>query len=227
MYEFLRTRLRAKKRLNAVPCVRSTSNPGDIGHGWVKKRFVEDGVTVLPRVDAAPAPGFPAFPAFAVGMPRGMGEAAPEDASAPEELPSAVRPLTVEYIPARVTDNPHIGTDYIRQLQNKPEALRKAYLLGDWNAFEGQVFTEWADDPAHYADRRFTHVVQPFAIPLHWPRFMSFDHGYTRPFSVGWWAVAPDGTAYRYREWYGCEPGRPNTGIRLTPRQIAEGILLR
>lgn len=77
--------------------MRCASNPGDIGHGWVKKRFV----------DAVPGAGL----------------------------------LSVEYIPAKVTDNPYIGQDYIRQLQEKPEALRRAYLEGDWNAFEGQVFS--------------------------------------------------------------------------------------
>jgi hypothetical protein len=54
---------------------------------------------------------------------------------------------------------------------------------------------------------------------------MSFDYGYSRPFSVGWWAISPDGTAYRYREWYGCEPRKPNTGLMLSAREIAEGIL--
>ena len=33
--------------------------------------------------------------------------------------------------------------------------------------------------------------------------------------------------AYLYREWYGCEPRKADTGIRLTPVQIADGILER
>lgn len=74
---------------------------------------------------------------------------------------------------------------------------------------------------------KWTHVIEPFEIPASWPRYMSFDHGYTKPFSVGWWAIAPDGTAYRYREWYGCEPGRANVGLKLTPGQIARGIMER
>ena len=55
---------------------------------------------------------------------------------------------------------------------------------------------------------------------------MSCDHGYTKPFSVGWWAVSPDGTAYRYREWYGCN-GTPNKGLELSPQEIARGIVSR
>ena len=41
IYDFLKTRLRAKKSLGVVPIVRSASNPGNIGHGWVKKYFVD------------------------------------------------------------------------------------------------------------------------------------------------------------------------------------------
>ncbi|MBP3647976.1 MAG: phage terminase large subunit [Clostridia bacterium] len=198
IYEFLKTRLRAKKSLGVRPCVRSSSNPGDIGHGWVKKMFI----------DAAPY--MQVFTREVVSSATGKKKV-----------------FRLQYIPSLVTENPHIGEDYLFQLESKPEALRNALLHGDWNAFEGQVFTEWTDDPAHYTDHIRTHVIAPFEIPTWWPRYMSFDHGYARPFSVGWWAVSPDGIAYRYREWYGCEPGRPNTGLRLTPRQIAEGILER
>ena len=197
IYDFLKTRLRAKKSLGVRPCVRSSSNPGDIGHGWVKKRFV----------DAAPY-----MQVFEETVTLQSGRQ---------------KRYRLQYIPSLATENPHIGEDYLFQLESKPAALRNALLHGDWNAFEGQVFSEWCDRPDHYRDRRWTHVVEPFDIPLHWPRYMSFDHGYAKPFSVGWWAVGPDGCAYRYREWYGCEPGRPNVGLKLTPRQIAEGIVER
>ena len=198
IYDFLKTRLRAKKSLKVRPCVRSTSNPGDIGHAWVKKRFV----------DAAPYMEM----CESVVVSRETGRK---------------KKYRTQYIPSLLTENPYIGEDYLFQLEQKPEALRRALLFGDWNAFEGQVFTEWADRPDHYRDRLWTHVVEPFGIPEWWPRYMSFDHGYAKPFSIGWWAVAPDGAAYRYREWYGCEKGRANVGVRLTPRQIAEGILER
>ena len=198
IYDFLKTRLRAKKKLNIHPCIRCSSNPGDIGHGWVKKMFV----------DAGP-----------------YGELI--EYKIESKAAKKTKIYKKQYIPALVTENPHIGEDYIFQLESKPEALRNALLHGDWNAFEGQVFTEWTDKPEHYIDRIGTHVIEPFTIPTSWPRYMTFDHGYSKPFSVGWWAIDPRGCAYRYREWYGCEAGRPNTGIRITPRQIVEGILER
>lgn len=198
IYDFLKTRLRAKKSLGITPVTRSSSNPGDIGHGWVKKMFV----------DAAPY--MQIFERQIVSKATGKKKT-----------------FRMQYIPSLATENPYIGEDYIFQLESKPEALRNALLFGDWDAFEGQVFTEWADKPEHYEDRKWTHVIKPFDIPLSWDRYMSFDYGYSRPFSCGWWAVAPDGTAYRYREWYGCEKNRANIGIKLTPQQIATGIIER
>ena len=81
------------------------------------------------------------------------------------------------------------------------------------------------------------HVVAPFAVPEGWLRFRSFDWGFARPFSVGWWAVSdgsllPDGRQWPagalmcYREWYGSN-GQPNEGLRLTAEQVAEGIIDR
>ena len=50
-----------------------------------------------------------------------------------------------------------------------------------------------------------------------------FDFGYTRPFSVGWYAVDTKGCIYRIREYYGCTD-KANEGIRLEPSVIAENI---
>lgn len=198
IYDFIKTRLRAKKSLNVVPIVRSASNPGNIGHGWVKKMFV----------DAGPYMSIQEQEIYSETLHKG-------------------RKVRTQYIPALATENPFITDDYIFQLEAKPEALRRALLNGDWDSFEGQVFTEFVNDPTHYQDRVWTHVIEPFPIPLDWPRYMSFDHGYTRPFSVGWWAVDPAGRVYRYKEWYGCRPGQANVGLTFSPAYIAEGIVER
>lgn len=192
MYDLLRTRLRAEKKLGITPCVRSASNPGGPGHSWVKQRFVDAtnvGKDVLYM-----------------------------------DVESSVLGTTakrkIQYIPATVLDNPYITKDYVIELEQKPKALREALLQGKWDAFEGQAFPEFTDDPAHYADALFTHVIDPFPIPLNWTRYVSFDHGYTRPFSFGCWAVDGDGRAYRYKELYGCVPGEANTGVMITPHEI-------
>lgn len=198
VYDFLKTRLRAKKSLGVTPIVRSASNPGNIGHGWVKKMFVDAG------------------PYMSIQRQEVYSEALHK-----------TKIIKTQYIPALATENPYITDDYIFELEQKPEALRNALLNGDWDSFEGQVFTEFVNDPAHYQDRLWTHVIEPFEIPAWWPRYMSFDHGYSKPFSVCWWAIDPQGRAYLYREWYGCKPRQANVGVYLTPRQIAEGIVAR
>ena len=130
------------------------------------------------------------------------------------------------FIPAKVYDNRILlenDPNYIASLSLMPEAERRALLDGDWDSFSGQVFTEWRDDPAHYDDRRFTHVIRPFAIPPEWPVYRGFDWGYSRPFSIGWWAIGHDGCMYRVRELYGCTE-QPNTGVKWTPLQLAAKI---
>ena len=127
------------------------------------------------------------------------------------------------FIPARVYDNEPLmraDPDYIRLLEALPEAKRRAHLEGDWNVCEGQVFEEFRDVPEHYADRRFTHVIEPFAPPESWTLHRSFDFGYSKPYSVGWWACDYDGRLYRILELYGCMPHEADAGVRQTPDEI-------
>ena len=136
-------------------------------------------------------------------------------------------PAEYAFIQAKVYDNAVLmekDPGYLRNLQTLPDGMRKAWLDGSWDVFEGQVFTEWRDDPEHYADGKWTHVIEPFDIPNTWRVYRSFDFGYAKPFSVGWWAVDFDGRLYRILELYGCVPGEPDTGVRWTPEQIFEQI---
>ena len=136
-------------------------------------------------------------------------------------------PADYVFIPAKVYDNQVLmqrDPGYLKRLEALPPARRRAHLEGDWNVYEGQVFAEWRDDPAHYADGKWTHVIEPFDIPNTWRVYRSFDFGYAKPFSVGWWAVDFDGRLYRILELYGCVPGEPDTGVRWTPEQIFEQI---
>ncbi|HKM28320.1 MAG TPA: hypothetical protein VJY37_01410, partial [Anaerovoracaceae bacterium] len=55
--------------------------------------------------------------------------------------------------------------------------------------------------------------------PPEWPIYRSFDFGYSKPFSVGWWAIDHDGRAYRILEMYGCTK-EPNEGVKWTPIKI-------
>ncbi len=132
------------------------------------------------------------------------------------------------FIPALVTENKFLmesDEGYIKRLESLPEAERKALLYGDWEIFEGQFFPEFKNVPAHYDDRLGTHVISPFFPPEEWTIYRSFDFGYARPFSVGWWAIDYDGRLYRILELYGCakdENGKQmaNTGVKWTPEKM-------
>ncbi|MBE6971590.1 MAG: Terminase-like family protein [Ruminococcaceae bacterium] len=125
------------------------------------------------------------------------------------------------FIPAKVTDNTALlraQPDYLDQLKALPQQLRLAWLEGRWDIFQGQFFSEFTDDPDHYADRRFTHVIPPFDIPREWRIYRSYDFGYAKPFSCAWWAVDFDGVIYRILELYGCTEN-PDEGVRWTPER--------
>lgn len=127
------------------------------------------------------------------------------------------------FIQATVYDNKVLMDampEYIDQLKALPEAKRRAHLDGDWNVYDGQVFEEFRNLPEHYLERRWTHVIRPFEIPPEWRIYRSFDFGYAKPFSCGWWAVDYDGRLYRILELYGCVKNEPNTGIKWTPDEI-------
>lgn len=136
------------------------------------------------------------------------------------------RPEDYRFIQALVTDNKVLmesDPEYIRRLETLPPKLRKAWLEGLWDILEGQFFEEFRDDPEHYADRIGTHVIDPFTPPAHWPVWRSFDFGYARPFSVGWWTTDEEGRLYRILELYG-STGEPNVGLKWDPATIFDRI---
>ena len=100
-----------------------------------------------------------------------------------------------------------------------PPKLKEAWLYGNWDIFEGQFFEDFVDRPEYYQERTWTHVIEPFEIPDGWKIYRSFDWGYNKPFSCGWWAVDYDGIIYRILELYGCTK-TPNEGVKWTPPQV-------
>lgn len=123
------------------------------------------------------------------------------------------------YIPALVTDNPTLlknDPQYVAWLENLPEPLRSAWRYGDWDIYSGQAF-EWSA----------ANIIDPCPIPKGARVIMTFDWGFGKPFSVGWWWVLGDDRLVRVGEWYGMAPGRANEGLRLADHEIASGILKR
>lgn len=180
--------------------IRATANPGGVGHGWVKERFI-----------TAAKPMSTLWENVKVRFPDGH-----------EEKKNRSR----IFVPSSVFDNQALldnDPEYISRLAMMAEAERNALLYGDWDSFSGQVFTEWRNDSDHHGDRVNTHVIDPFKVPETWSIWRGFDWGYSRPFSVGWYAVDHDRRIYRIRELYGCT-GTPNQGVKWEPARVAQEI---
>lgn len=130
-----------------------TCNPGDIGHAWVKRLFIDR--DFYPNED----------------------------------------PKDYRFIKATVYDNKALmdsDPDYVRFLESLSPGLREAWLLGSWDVFAGQYFTEW-----DYG----VHVVQPFTVPQSWRRYFCMDYGLDM-LAAYVVAVDPQNRAYVIKEHY-------------------------
>lgn len=165
--------------------------------------------------------------------PGGQGHAYIKRIFIDKDYKKDENPSDYTFIQSLVTDN-HVlmkmQPDYIKQLDALPEKLKRGWRYGDWDIFEGQFFEDFVDRKTPYKDvdnprkeRRWTHVIDPFEIPPEWPIHRSFDFGYSKPFSVGWWAMDCDGRAYRILEMYGCTK-EPNEGVKWAPNKIFKEI---
>lgn len=147
-----------------------------------------------------------------------------------EEMPEEEGGKRRQFIPAKLQDNPSVNpVEYRKTLRGLPPRMAKALEEGDFDTVIGAFFPQL---------NRNLHLIKPFAIPKHWPRFMAYDHGACGegdPFSIGWYTVAegniPVTTAHGeqqipcqrgalicYRRWNG--RGLP----KVDAIQIAKGI---
>lgn len=195
--------------------MRNTANPGGIGHGWVKERFITAGEPLKTMWEKA-----------VIVHPDGHAER---------------QWLSRTFVPSTVFDNKILlqnDPQYLARLASLPEKERNALLYGDWDTYEGQFFEDFRVEPDMRAanatgdnssreelkrQRRWCHVIEPFDIPQSWKIYRSFDWGYNRPFSVGWWAVDFDGVVYRILELYGCTETL-NEGVKWIPQRVFEEI---
>ena len=152
-------------------------------------------------------------------------------------------PEDYTFIQALVTDNKYImrtQPQYLSFLRNLPPKLRSAWLYGEWNIFQGMYFESFRIEPDLQAaaeageenpdpeelrrQHRWTHVIPPITPKRHWPIYRSFDWGYHRPFSMGYYAVDDDGVAYRFLEYYGVQKSEgkavANEGLRWAPERV-------
>ena len=191
--------------------IRATTNPYGVGHNWVKARFQ------LPV-----PPG------------RIVGHIVQEKNDKGEDLPPrvAIRSVLSENKVLLKSDPGYI--DRIRAAAPNPSALA-AWEHGDWDIVAGGMFSDLWQPRVHVVP------MIPFdRIPTGWRIDRSYDHGQSKPFSVGWWAQSNGepieikgkllgtvrGDVFRIAEWYGWSKVA-NVGLRMTANEIATGIRQR
>jgi hypothetical protein len=119
-YQYTYMFSRCRSVLGYPKAIRAATNPGNIGHAWVKKRFI----------DVAP-----------------MGQIYTYNMK--NELTLQEQTLSRVFIQSKVQDNEILmkhDPGYVLFLQSLPEARKAALLHGSWDSFEGQYFTEWNRD---------------------------------------------------------------------------------
>jgi len=135
------------------------------------------------------------------------------------------------YIPSRVTDNQILmarDPEYINRLHmvGSPELVR-AWLEGDFEIHEGSYFPEFSS----------RHIVRPFNVPKHWPRYLGYDWGYRSPFAAVWGAVSsgrddhgtevpyPKGSIIIYREMWGKGVDNNEQAARIAAASVGENVV--
>ena len=151
--------------------------------------------------------------------PGGVGHAWVKRLFIDREYREEENPEDYEFIQAKVYDNKALqekDPGYLCSLQALPEKLRRGWLEGDWDLFDGQYFAEF---------RRERHVVKPFAIPDSWRRYVTIDYGMDM-LAAYWVAVDAEGFAWVYREVYeGRDNGKGENGRGHIVREAARRLL--
>lgn len=143
IYRYLLSRLRHRNGTESLKCLmRSTFNPGGVGHKWVQKRFSIDDTGSASR--------------------QTVTVVVTDD----KNVEHNVR-LRRRFIPARLSDNPFLGVEYRAQLMQMDEMERKALLDGRWDIIDipGQIYKSELQLLFNQG-RRCTVPVDP-AVPVH------------------------------------------------------------
>lgn len=191
---------------------RATCNPYGVGHNWVKRRWR------LP-IQLGTICG----PVISDSRDKD-GELEPERVAIHGEL--AENKILLHGDPKYITR--------IRAAAKNPNQLR-AWVYGAWDITAGGIIDDLWDEKYHVLPNFPFHL-----IPRGWIINRAYDHGSSKPFSVGWWVESNGepirwngyvigsipGDLIRIHEWYGWN-GEDNTGLLMAPSDIAEGIIDR
>lgn len=166
-----------------IPLKRYTTNPGGLGHIWIKKRFI----------DACP--------------PRRGETIYSKKHDIEYHALQPGEPVTDEdgnvrwFIPALVFDNPALvdnDPNYISMLKSLDPVKKKMWLLGDWDEMSGLFFDTW--NPAFHVIHQDEFKIDPDNCRI----YRCVDYGTTNPFACMFVQVDKDGRAVVFDEIYKC-----------------------
>jgi len=201
------TELKEKWRLEGkgeyadrLPRIVFCSNPGGVGHLFLKERFVD------------PAPAGVLF----------------HDSLSRNPLDAADRgPLSI-FIQAKLADNRFIDAgEYLQQFADLPEYQQRMLRDGDWNAIAGAYFDCWRTDrhvvepfevPSWWVRFRSCDWGHATPFSIGWWAVSDGSEVLTKS---GRKVSYPKDAIIRYREWYG---GHKNKGLRLDAREVARRV---
>jgi phage terminase large subunit-like protein len=175
-YLFLFSRLRRNTSVQVPLRMRSASNPGGVGHAWVKERFIGQGSGMRNQESGVAgtaaeqwsqesngAQGNWEFMELVVGGAhrKKIHGTSPTKAAIARE--TATAPRMAEgyvfrrqgrlYVPSRIADNPHLdGEEYRQSLLHLPPVERERLMNGDWNVQRQAQFK--ADSLRYYVEDR-------------------------------------------------------------------------
>jgi phage terminase large subunit len=182
-----------------------TFNPGGVGHGNIKRLFIDRNYRLAERpkdykfIQAYAWDNKPAF------------EHDPDYIEAVKAIKARER---LKELTPELDKEAIFETAYMRQLLSLPRDLREAWVFGNWNVFSGQFFSEWDES---------VHVVKPFSIPPYWRRTAALDYGFDC-FAVLWFAVSPEGEVVCYRSTEDVGLAASDAAMKLLSYERGENI---
>ena len=210
---YIRSRQRVSRELKAkwveqgkgayaerLPRLVLCSNPGGVGHLFLKERFVD------------PAPAETVF----------------HDESSRNPLDPTDLGTPTIFIPAKLGDNKYIdASEYLRQFSDLPEYQQKMLRDGDWNAIAGAFFDCWHTQkhvvepfevPKWWVRFRSCDWGHKTPFSIGW---WAVSDGSPVTTKSGAQVSYPVDSIIRYREWYG---GVKNKGLQMDARKVGEQV---
>jgi hypothetical protein len=185
------------------PRVLCGSNPGNVGHHWVKREFITPvpPLSIWDTPDDAGGMHRQYVPARIADNPIGLAE----DPDYPKRMRGLHDPGLVKAM--EDGDWNVVAGGYFPEFSMSRHVVKPFEIPKTWRRFTG---TDWGS-------------ARPFSTG--WYAIAQDDLNVTG--TIGNPILLPRGSLVRYREWYGAKPNESNVGLKLPIESWAKGVLMR